>query len=192
MKLDKMLATIRQSEAKPAEKTASDKTTVAPAATETKTASTGNPLEAALKSALNEVNVKTASDKTSPVDDVMKVASEMADAEKEAALAEAKLLGAAFADAAVARFSEWNQKTAGLQAPAAAPSAPAAASTDLIKQAEQVAYERAKLEMEKQANELYTKGFNDTVEQIHSIAAGEFMKAAHLTMALIQDARQAA
>jgi hypothetical protein len=193
MKLDKMLATIRASEATPAEKTASAKTPAV--TTETKTASAANPLENALKSALAEVNGgsdKTASEtKTSPVDDVMKIASQMAGAETEAAVKEAQLLGAAFADSVIARFNEWNEKTGGLKTAAATATVAAVPGVpaDLVKQAEQVGYEKAKLELEKQANELYQKGFNDTVEQIHSIAAGEFMKAAQLTASLLQDAR---
>ena len=191
MKIDRILAGIRESQA--AEKQASE--TPAAAVAE-KTASTHSALVTALNEALapKEKVASEAKPSASPVDDVMKVAQELAGAEKEAALKEAQILGAAFADAAVARMSEWN-KTA-QQMVAAAPSAPVVASADfnkfaqqnpeLVQQAAKLGYEQAKVDLEKQAEDSYVQGYNDTVETIHKTAALEFLKAAAVTAQIIE------
>lgn len=205
MKIDRILAGIRESQA--AEKTASEKSaTVSAPATAEKTAS-----QTALVSAMNEALAvsaaeKTAADKTtvapaaSPVDDVMKVAQEIAGAEKEAAVKEAQILGAAFADAAIARLNEWNKTAAEMLAanPAAAPvTVPAgtdfakfaAQNPELVKQAAQLGYDKAKADLEKQAEESYIQGYNDTVETIHKVASLEFVKAAAVTAQIIESAQ---
>lgn len=194
MKIDRILAGIRESQA--AEKQASEAPAPAASSTE-KVASTQTALVSAMKDALAPAE-KTAGEKTtgaSPVDDVMKVAEEMAGAEKEAALKEAQMLGTAFADAAIARMTEWN-KTA-QQMLAAAPTAPAVSSNtdfgkfaeqnpDLVKQAAQLGYEKAKADLEKQAEDSYVQGYNDTVETIHKTAALEFLKAASVTAQIVE------
>lgn len=207
MKIDRILAGIRESQA--AEKTAGDKSAaaVAPAPAE-KTAS-----KDALVTAMNEALTtsgaeKTAADKTtvapaaSPVDDVMKVAAEIAGAEKEAAVKEAQVLGAAFADAAIARLNEWNKTAAEMLAANPAPATAqvalipgtnfskfAATNPDLVKQAHQLGYDKAKADLEKQAEESYVQGYNDTVETIHKVASLEFMKAAMVTAQIVQSAQ---
>lgn len=198
MKIDRILAGIRESQA--AEKQASEAPAPAASSTE-KVASTQTALVSAMKDALTPTE-KTASEKkpeASPVDDVMKVAEELAGAEKEAALKEAQILGTAFADAAIARMSEWN-KTAG-QMLAAAPAAAvvqaipgntdfgkfAQQNPDLVKQAAQLGYEKAKADLEKQAEDSYVQGYNDTVETIHKTAALEFLKAAAVTAQIVEN-----
>ena len=203
MKIDRILAGIRESQA--AEKTGGDKTPApAPAAAPVeKTAS-----QTALVSAMNEALATPTAEKTagekapvaSPVDDVMKVANEIAGAEKEAAVKEAQILGAAFADAAIARLNDWNKTAAEMLAanPAAAPvAAPAgtdfgkfaAQNPELVKQAHQMGYEKAKADLEKQAEESYVQGYNDTVETIHKVASLEFMKAAAVTAQIVESTR---
>lgn len=198
MKIDRILAGIRESQA--AEKTANE--TPAPAAE--KTASTHIALVSALNEALTPKE-KVAAEKApaaSPVDDVMKVAQEMAGAEKEAALKEAQILGAAFADAAVARLSDWSktaqQMVAG--APALTPTVQALVDAplgtdfskfaqhnpELVKQAAQLGYEKATADLEKQAEDSYVQGYNDTVETIHKTAAIEFLKAAAVTAQIVE------
>lgn len=193
MKIDRILAGIRESQA--AEKQASE-TPVAPA-TE-KTASTQTALVSAMKEALAPAAEKTAAEKkpaASPVDDVMKVAQELAGAEKEAALKEAQILGAAFADAAVARLGDWSktaqQLVAGAPVVQAIPGNVdfnkfAQQNPELVKQAAQLGYEKAKADLEKQAEDSYVQGYNDTVETIHKTAALEFLKAASVTAQIVE------
>ena len=190
MKIDRILAGIRESQA--AEKTANE--TPAPAAE--KTASSQNPLVAALHDALkSEEKTASATPEKSPVDDVMKVAEELAGAEKEAAVKEAQILGAAFADAAVARLGDWS-KTA-QQMVAGAPVVQAVSGNvdfnkfaeqnpELVKQAAQLGYEKATADLEKQAEDSYVQGYNDTVETIHKTAAIEFLKAAAVTAQIVE------
>lgn len=187
MKIERILAGIR--EAQSTEKKASE---TAPATSSAEKTSSSSP---ALLSALNDALAgaeKTASVATeaSPVDDVMKVAADLARMEKEAAEKEARTLGTAFADAAVARLEEWNKAAAELMASQPAPAAPfgkfASENPDLVKQAAQLGYEQAKAELEKQAAESYTQGYNDTVEQIHKVASAEFLKGAAATSDLLQ------
>jgi hypothetical protein len=189
MKIDRILAGIRDTQA--AEKKASE--TPVPAVAE-KTASTQTALVAALNDALAPKDTKVASaSEASPVDDVMKVAQELAGAEKEAAVKEAQILGTAFADAAIARMAEWN-KTAAQMVTAAPVQAVqgnsdfgkfANANPDLVKQAAQLGYEKAKADLEKQAEDSYVQGYNDTVETIHKTASLEFLKAAAITSQII-------
>jgi hypothetical protein len=190
MKIDRILAGIRESQA--AEKQASE-TPVA--ATPEKTASASNPLVAALHEALKpEEKTASAAPEKSPVDDVMKVAQELAGAEKEAALKEAQLLGAAFADAAIARMGEWNKTAAQMVAAAPAPAVQVPAdfgkfaeqNPELVQKAAQLGYEQAKADLEKQAEDSYVKGYNDTVETIHKTAAIEFLKAAAVTAQIVE------
>jgi len=187
MKIDRILAGIRESQS--AEKQASE----TPAPVADKTASTHSALVSALNDALS-TREKAASETVaaSPVDDVMKVAAEMAGAEKEAAIKEAQLLGAAFADSAMARISEWNKTAAQMVAAAPAQySTPdfdrfAQTNPELVKQAAQLGYDTAKADLEKQAEDSYVQGYNDTVETIHKTAALEFLKAAAITAQIIQ------
>ena len=189
MKIDRILAGIRESQA--AEKTAGE----APVSTD-KAASTQTTLVSAMNDALAS-NVKTASEATqaSPVTDVMKVAQELAGTEKEAAVKEAQILGAAFADAAVARLGDWSkvasQMVAGAPVVQAIPGNTdfgkfAQQNPELVKQAAQLGYEKATADLEKQANDSYVQGYNDTVETIHKTAALEFLKAAAVTAQIIK------
>jgi len=188
MKIDRILQGIRESQA--AEKTAS-----APSAAIVEKTASANPLVAALHEALQPAE-KTASAalERSPVDDVMKVAQELAGAEKEAATKEAQLLGTAFADAAVARLNEWNKTAATMVAGSpVAQAIPGNAdfgkfaeqNPELVKQAAQLGYEKATADLEKQAEDSYIQGYNDTVETIHKTASLEFMKAAAVTAQII-------
>lgn len=190
MKIDRILAGIRESQA--AEKQASE-APVAPAAE--KTASTQTALVTAMKEALTPAE-KTASEKASasPVDDVMKVAEQLAGAEKEAALKEAQILGAAFADAAVARLGDWSKVASQMVASAPVQAIQGNAdfgkfaqqNPELVKQAAQLGYEAAKADLEKQAEDSYVQGYNDTVDTIHKTAALEFLKAASVTAQIVE------
>lgn len=190
MKIANILASIRQNE-----KTAAE----APVAAETKTATVTEAPREALKAALDTALEKTASaPAASPVDDVMKVASDIADAEKEAALKEAELLGAAFADSVVARLSTWTKSAAEVAAPAASGFTTGDAELDkfaaenpgILEEAISYGYAPNRLGLEKMANDAYAQGYNDTVEAIHKTAAVEFLKAAAITANILaQSAR---
>jgi hypothetical protein len=191
MKIERILAGIRESQA--AEKQASV-TPVAVTSPE-KTASTQSTLVAAVNDALASTKVAAEAPVSSPVTDVMKVAQELQGSEKEAAVKEAQILGAAFADAAVARLKDWNKIASQMMVAGARVQAVpgntdfgkfAEQNPELVKQAAQLGYDKAKADLEKQAEDSYIQGYNDTVEQIHKTASLEFLKAAAVTKQIIE------
>lgn len=191
MKIDKILSGIRQSQ----ETTKEASEQAAPPASLDKTAAPRDALVGALNTALS--TDKVASEKTSPVTDVMKVAEEMAGIEHEVRIKEAQVMGAALADAFVARLGKWQTKAAELNATAtpAPVAAPVPASTSygkvaaenpgLVNQAQQLGYDQTKAALEKQSDESYVQGFNDTVSKIHKTAAHEFLKGAAIMSHLL-------
>lgn len=177
MKIDRILAGIRESQN--AEKVAS----AAPAPAATPAPEKQAALVNALNEALAPAEKVAAAAPTSPVNDVMKVAAEIAQAEQGVAVKEAQLLGTAFADAAISRIAEWNKTAAAMLNNG---EKLAGSSDEQLKQAALAGYEQAKKDMEKEAEEAYVQGYNDTVEAIHKTAADEFLKAAALTRQIIQ------
>lgn len=172
MKIDKILSGLRQTQEVTKEASASPVAVNAPAA------ASDSP-RSALVNALNDAlsTEKVASEKSSPVADVMKVAEELASAEHDARIKEAQVMGAAFADAFVARLNVWQTKAAELN------------QTDpgLLSQAQHMGYAQTKEALEEQAKVAYNQGYNDTVQAIHGAATNEFMKGAAV-MGLVLDA----
>lgn len=194
MKIDKILSGIRQSQE--TSKEASDRSTSASAPV-TKVAETTTAPRDALVGALNEAlsTQKMASDARSPVSDVMKVAEEMAGVEHDARVKEAQVMGAAFADAFVARLGQWQEKAASLN------TQPVAAATStfdklayenpgLVAQASGLGYSQTKAALDKQADDAHAAGFNDTVVAIHKTASVEFLKGAAIMSNVLDAAIQ--
>lgn len=190
MKLDKILSGIRQSQ--DTTKEASVSTSTAPAApAATKIAASQDSLVSALNNALAAAptpsSAKTASEKSSPVSDVMKIAADIAAVEQDAQVKQAQVMGAAFADAFVARVGVWQTKAAELNT--AAPTAPqiaqptsfakmAAENAGLLNQARTMGYSETKEALEKQAAAQHAQGFSDATAAIHKTASVEFLKGA--------------
>jgi hypothetical protein len=180
MKIDKILSGIRQSQ--DTTKEASEHA----ASPASKTASSSDALVGALNAALTAAPaVKTASEASSPVADVMKVAAEIAAVEQGAQVKQAQVMGAAFADAFVARLGVWQTKAAELNqsapAQAAAPTNFAKVASEnpgLIAQAQNMGYAETKEALEKEAEAQRVQGFNDTTAAIHKTASIEFLKGA--------------
>lgn len=204
MKLQTLLSGIRQSQNT---KTASE----APASTGTPT-SADSQLSVALRAAVTSgETVKVASaPATTPVMDVMKVAAELADADQALAVKEAQLLGAAFADSAVARFADWQKaagavqgepmlsKVAQLAPSQSVQSIAAQADVAFAKFAEEnpvtarqaiaLGYAPTAGGLDKMAEDSYVQGYNDQVTEIHKVAADEFLKGAAMTSVLLERA----
>jgi hypothetical protein len=210
MKIDRILSGLRESQ-NPSEKTAAAAITVAatPAAKpEEKTAST-NSLVSAMNAAVAAApsTQKTASEapKAGPVEDVMKIAEDLASAEKEAMVKQAQVMGAAFADAVVARLGKDWTKAAAAQpaAPAPTPAVEKVATGDVefdkwasenpeaIEQAKAGGYPLNRVGLEKMAEDSYVQGYNNTVVAIHKTAALEFLKGAAVCANVIEASRQA-
>jgi hypothetical protein len=186
MQIDKILSGIRQSQE--TTKEASVVTSTSTAGSEAR--APRDALVSALNAALETPSIKTASEASSPVTDIMKVAEEMAGIEQEAQVKQAEVLGAAFADSFVARLGAWQEKAAQLNAQSGQPvqyqeyaqaagyGKFAAENPGLMGQAQNIGYTETKAALEKQANDAYVEGFNDTVDAIHKTASEEFLKGA--------------
>lgn len=202
MKLQNILSGIREAQNVKTAAAAPVAAAPAPAATESR-------LSAALNDAV-ATHTKTAAAAApvvlSPAAEVMKVAEQLADSEKAAALKEASLLGAAYADSFISRISEW-QKVAG-ELGATISAQPAAVMTSKVaaelpsaddtfkkfayenpvhaRQAIALGYAPTAAGLEKMAEDSYVQGYNDQVTEIHKIAAEEFLKAAAKTSVIIE------
>jgi hypothetical protein len=180
MKIDKILSGLRQTQDTTKEASAAPVPAV-------KAAAADSPRDA-LVGALNDAltSDKVASEKSSPVSDVMKVAEEMAGIEHDARVKEAQVMGAAFADAFVARLGVWQSKAAELNQSAQFGKV-ASADAGMLAQAQHMGYSQTKEALEQQAKVAYEQGYNDTVNAIHEAASGEFLKGAAV-MSLVLDA----
>jgi hypothetical protein len=189
-----------------------------------KTAALAPPpsVDARLQGVLADTLEKTAASVTppaatdDPVAGLMKMASELAGAEKEAELALANMLGQAFADGAIAKFAAYDAQVKiamvqqqndgeaemlvkaaaekgyadvmGLASQAEQEKIAGMDNDALVKVAAEKGYSDA---MEKVAEAQFEQGFNEQVEQIHNVACGEFMKGAAETEMLLNQVRVA-
>lgn len=172
MKIDKILSGLRQTQDTTKEASAA---AVSPA----KSAATADAPRGALVDALNDAlsTSKVAHETSNPVSDVMKIAEEMAGIEKDVRIKEAQVMGAAFADAFVARLGVWQAKAAELNQSAEFGKV-ASADAGLLAQAQHMGYAQTKEALEEQAKLAYNQGYNDTVSAIHQAASDEFLKGA--------------
>ena len=187
MQIDKILAGVRATQTTPtAEKTAAEKPAAPVSAPHT-------ALNDAMKSAVAATE-KTAAEKvaSAPVNDVLKIASELAASEKEVMIKEAQMLGAAFADAAIARVDAWKKTASVVEVAPATPTTDpefskfAAENPEMLKQAKELGYQVTRDGINKMADDAYTQGYNDTVASIHKTASLEFLKAASTTHKIIE------
>lgn len=179
MKIDRILSGLRQTQ---------DTTKEASVASAPK-APTHDSSRDALVGALNDALAtdKVASEAASPVADVMKVAEELAGVEQDARIKEAQVMGAAFADAFVARLGVWQAKAAELNQ---AEPAKLAADSEMLAQAQHLGYAQTKEALEEQAKVAYAQGYNDTVGAIHQAASNEFLKGAAVMSYVLDAVRQ--
>lgn len=121
-----------------------------------------------------------------PTADLVKMASDLANAEEEALMKQAQVYGAAICDGFMARYAAY-EAAANEVAPeqpktaAAQPQAPAqvpedfqkfaAENPELVKEAWELGYRTKRAELEAQANERFGAGYNDTMQEVHKIAS---------------------
>lgn len=184
MRLDTILQNI-QSAQSASEKVASEKS--AAPATVTRDALAAS-LHAAMSGSEKVASVQT---QRAPVDDLMKIASEVAATEQEMAVKEAQLLGRAFADAVVSRVGEWQAASTKVAADASFGVADgldkfASENPDMVKEAAAQGYAETKAHLEKIAADSFNQGYNDMMTEVHEKAAAEFLKAAAVTNSVLQ------
>lgn len=198
MRLSNALATLNGGKST-AEKTAS----VAPTAPTTASPTTSTEAAANLKQALAAVaqpepETKTAS-QASPVDDLVKLASDVAGTEHEALVKEANLYGAAVADGFMARLAQYGVAADKLAAAGAVPQHKtasladdgsfekfAAEHPDMVREAHDLGYSSATTELQKLAEAAFVQGHNQTVEAIYKLACDSFMGGFSSTIQLLE------
>lgn len=180
MRLDTILQNI-QSAQSASEKVASEKSVAsAPVARDALTAS----LHAAMS---GTEKVASAQTPRAPVDDLMKIASEVAATEQQMAVKEAQLLGRVFADSVIARVGEWNDASVKVASDDTDTLEKfASENPDLIKQAAERGYAQTTAALQKVAADEFNAGYTDMMTEIHEKAAGEFLKAAAVTNHILQ------
>ncbi len=142
-----------------------------------------------LRQALSTVTTKTAeaqpqATQQAPVAGLVKMASDLVDAEEEALMKQAQVYGAAVCDGFMTRYAQYEHaanevtpqpqqaKTATV---AAAPEGDfqkfAAANPELTKEAYDLGYRTKRAALQKEADEQFTAGHNDTLAEIHKTAS---------------------
>lgn len=178
MNINKALAEIREQRLA-MEKQAAE-TAPAPAAPAVET-----PVAAALKAATAPVEIKTASVDASPgatssVEGIMKVASALSQADADANVKIAEAMGAAFADAATARFAAYEKEAAAQMA--------AIPSTKLASEDAKLAYEEGFRAGVRAEEAKFAAAYDETVLSMHKTASEEFLKAAAVTRQVLEAA----
>ncbi len=187
MRLSSVLAKIGGGEA--GTKTASAAPVATPVASAPTTSDAAREvLASAIKEAMTpEASTKTAS-ASAPVEDLSKLAADVASAEHEAMTKEAMLYGACVADGFVARLAQYQEGAAKLAAQGVVPAPTAkvasaaddfekfaAENPDLVREAHDLGYEQTKAALTKLAEAAWLKGHNATVEKIYKLACDTFV-----------------
>lgn len=141
-------------------------------------------LNAALEKAAGAPSAPVA--ETDAVQALLKTANELAGTEKEAEISHAAICGQAFADGAIAKFASYDAQVA--QA-GVAPMAKHAENHDAELQA--AAEYGYKLAHDKMAED-YNAGHNEALQQVHDVAANEFIKGASEVEVMVQLINQGA
>ena len=135
-------------------------------------------LSEALSSAISELtasHTKVASAEGSPVEDITKIASRIANAEQVALVKEAELYGAAVCDGFVARMNKY-QGAGGIKTASAGPVSQqsftkfASDNPALVKQAMELGYRETKKQLEKVASDAFEQGYTKTAAAIKTAA----------------------
>lgn len=190
MKLSNVLGLIKGDE-----KTAS---AVAPTVTPSGSSPPSGDAGERLKQALAEAIAPTPQSKTaaaaSPVEDLLKIATDLSKAEHEAITKEAQLYGAALCDGFMARAAQYTEAVATQPVKTAAISAEtfekfAAENPELVKEAAELGFTATMGQLEKLAEAAYAKGWNVTVQQVHKAASDCFVAGFKDTLSIMENAR---
>lgn len=177
MKLSTALATIKGTSA---EKTASE--TPSASASVTPSSDLGDRLKVALTEAL--APEKTAS-AASPVNDMTKIAADIAASEHEALVKEAQIYGSALCDGFMARAAQYNEAAQKVAAANPSPTMKtsgdesfdkfAAENPGLVSDAARVGYDATMNQVASLKQAAYDAGWNNAVEQAYKTASEYFV-----------------
>jgi hypothetical protein len=140
-----------------------------------------NELRQALSTVQTEKTAQAAPKQASqaPVAGLVKMASDLVNAEEEALMKQAQVYGAAICDGFMARYAQYEQ-AANEVVPQQAKTAAATdvdfqkfaqENPELTKEAYDLGYRTKMAELQKQADERFQAGYNDTMNEVHKTAA---------------------
>lgn len=170
-------------------------------------APTANALRNELRQALSAVQTEKTAGQTkqasqAPVAGLVKLASDLVNAEEEALMKQAQVYGAAICDGFMARYAQYEQaanEVAPPQAKTAAASIVAGddfqkfaqANPELTKEAYDLGYRTKMAELHKQADEQFQAGYNDTMNEVHKTAAALYKHGAEWAQWAVKTAEAA-
>jgi hypothetical protein len=116
-----------------------------------------------------------------PIDGLIKMAADLVDAEEEALMKQAQVYGAAICDGFMSRYAQY-ENAANQVVPASTKVAQtemvdqdfqkfAAANPELTKEAYDLGYQTKIAQLRKEADEHFTAGYNDTMQEVQKVAS---------------------
>lgn len=192
MKLSSVLTSIKGSNG---EKTASVSPSQEDRSEKSATASTSARLKEALKEATAPASEKVAS-AGSPVEDLTKIASQVASAEHEALVKEAQLYGAAVCDGFMARAAQYESAGAKVASAGGVKTAGegdsfekfASENPELVKEAAELGFKTASAQIEKLAEAAYSKGYDEATLAVYKLGHASFVQGFEDVASLLQAA----
>jgi hypothetical protein len=180
MKLSSVLTSIKGSNG---EKTASVSPSQEDRSEKSATASTSARLKEALKEAAAPAQEKVAS-AGSPIEDLTKIASQVASAEHEALVKEAQLYGAAVCDGFMARAAQYEAAGAKVASVGGVKTAGendsfekfASENPELVKEAAELGFQTASAQIEKLASAAYDKGYDEATLTVYKLGHASFVQ----------------
>jgi len=170
------------------------------------TAPIADALRTELRQALSAVTTeKTAAAQpkqasSTPVDGLVKMASDLVNAEEEALLKQAQVYGAAICDGFMTRYAQY-EAAANEIAPVQPKTAAVQASDDfqkfaqenpeLTKEAYDLGYRTKMAALQQQAGERFEAGYNDTMQEVHKVASALYKHGAEWAQWAVKTAEAA-
>lgn len=158
-----------------------------------------NELRQALSAVSTEKTASHAQPSQAPVAGLVKMASDLVNAEEEALLKQAQVYGAAVCDGFMARYAQYEQ-AANTVAPVASVKTAqvdgdfqkfASENPELVKEAYDLGYRTKMAALQKEAEEQFEAGYNDTLNEVHKTAAAIYKHGAEWGRWAIQTAEAA-
>lgn len=153
------------------------------AALASSTAPSAEALRTELRQVLSQARGETKTASAPPVQgnpagDLVKMASDLANAEEEALLKQAQVYGAAICDGFMTRYAQYEAAAGEVvldQPKTAAVTSDfqkfAQENPELAKEAYDLGYRTKMAELQTQANEQFSAGYQDTMQEVHKIAS---------------------
>lgn len=121
---------------------------------------------------------------SAPVADLVKMATDLSNAEEEALMKQAQVYGAAICDGFMARYAQYEHAAGQVAPEKTAATQPAAGTEDfakfaqanpqLTREAYDLGYQTKLAQLQADANQQFEAGFNDTMAEVHKTASAVY------------------